>query len=97
VRSVELEVCNATGLHARPAAQFVRAATGFRSTVRVRNLLRQGSEADAKSIIGVLGLGVGHGGRIEVTADGDDELEAIEALQRLVESGLGEVAVAPAD
>ena len=97
MRSIELEVRNSAGLHARPAALFVRTAAGFRSKLRVRNVLRQSPHVDAKSILGVLGLGVGHGGRIELIADGDDESQALESLRQLVESGLGEAQAAPAE
>jgi len=90
MRSVELEITNATGLHARPAALFVKAAAGFRATVRVRNVERDGPAANAKSILGVLAQGAGRGSRIEITAEGEDEDIAIDALGRLVEDGLGE-------
>jgi phosphocarrier protein len=81
---------NHSGLHARPAATFVRAASGFRSSITVRNASRNGIVVDAKSILGVLGLGVSPGHRIEVTVDGDDEDAAMAALTELVESGIGE-------
>ena len=94
MRSLELEVVNASGLHARAAAAFVKAATGFRSTIHVRHVDREPPGADAKSILGVLLQGVGRGARIEIQADGEDEDEAIETLGRLVEDGLGEGAAA---
>ena len=70
---------------------------GFQSRVRVRNLLTKAPAVDAKSILGVLGLGVGRGGRIEVTAEGEDEQEALDTLGELVANGLGEAQAAPAD
>lgn len=88
--SIELPIANLSGLHARPAALFVRTAAGFRSDVRVRNLGRLVAPVDAKSILGVLGLGVGRGAVIEITAEGEDEAEALHALRLLVESGIGE-------
>ena len=96
MRSVELEITNASGLHARPAALFVKTAGGFRSKVLVRNLARDVAAANAKSILGVLAQGVTNGTRIEITAEGDDEDQAILALGRLVEDGLGEGAPAGA-
>jgi phosphotransferase system HPr (HPr) family protein len=90
VPSIELEIRNPSGLHARPAATLVRAAAGSMSTIRVANLSRDGAEADARSILGVLGLGVGQGDRIRVTADGEDADEAIARLAALIEDGLGE-------
>jgi PTS hybrid protein len=88
--SIELEIRNPSGLHARPAVTFVRAAAGSRSTIRVANLSRAGAEADARSILGVLGLGVGAGDRIRVTAEGEDAEATLAALAALVEGGLGE-------
>lgn len=90
MESIEIEVRNPSGLHARPAAAFVRAAAARRSKVRIANLSRDGVEADAKSILGVLGLGVGKGHRVRVTADGEDALETVSTLARLIEEGLGE-------
>ncbi len=90
MRSIELEITNATGLHARPAAVFVRTAAGFRSAIRVRNVERDGPGANAKSILSVLAQGVGHRSRIEILTDGDDEDAALEALARVVAEGLGE-------
>ena len=88
--SIKLSIANTSGLHARPAALFVRTAAGFRSNLRVRNLGRSVAAVDAKSILGVLGLGVGRGAVIEITADGEDEAEALNALRQLVENGIGE-------
>jgi len=87
---LELDVRNPSGLHARPAAVFVKAAAGFASDVRVANLTTGSREVTAKSIIGVLGLGVQPGHRIRLRIDGADEGPAAEALRLLVESGLEE-------
>jgi phosphotransferase system HPr (HPr) family protein len=88
--SVELQVHNPSGLHARPAAAFVRAACTFQSDIRVANLTTGSDPVTAKSIIGVLGLGVQRGHRIGLLIDGADEGPAAEALRALVEAGLGE-------
>jgi phosphotransferase system HPr (HPr) family protein len=77
-------------LHARPAAVFVKAASAFASDVRVANLTTGSREVPAKSIIGILGLGVEPGHRIRLRIDGVDEGPAAEALRDLVASGLGE-------
>ena len=90
MKSIELEVTNPSGLHARPAALFVRTAGSHRSRIGVRNVTRGTAEVDGKSIISVLGLGVSRGHRIAVSADGDDEDTAIEAIRDAVEGGLGE-------
>jgi phosphotransferase system HPr (HPr) family protein len=90
--SLELNVRNPSGLHARPAAVFVRAACGFRSDIRVANVTTGSAPVTAKSIIGVLGLGVERGHTIRVVVDGEDEGSAAEALRSLVEAGLDEAA-----
>ncbi len=86
----EIEVRNPSGLHARPAAAFVRAAGAFRADVRVTNLTRDGREANAKSVLGVMGLGVAQGHRIRIAAEGVDAEEAVAQLTELVGAGLGE-------
>jgi phosphotransferase system HPr (HPr) family protein len=87
----EVEVRNPSGLHARPAATFVRAAGGFAADVRVTNLSRDpGKTASAKSVLGVMGLGVARGHRIRLVADGTDADAAVAGLVELVAAGLGE-------
>jgi len=88
--SLELSVRNPSGLHARPAAVFVRAACEFRSDIRVANVTTGSAPVTAKSIIGVLGLGVQRGHTIRLEVDGEDEGTAAEALRNLVEEGLEE-------
>jgi phosphotransferase system HPr (HPr) family protein len=90
VESIELEIRNPSGLHARPAATFVRAAASTGASIRVANLTRNGAEADARSILGVLGLGVSQGHRIRLTAEGEGAAEALTQLAALIEAGLGE-------
>ena len=90
MKAIELEINNPSGLHARPAAMFVRTAGAQRATILVRNLDRDGSAANAKSLLSVLGLGVSRGHRIAIEADGEDEDAAIAALRDAIESGLGE-------
>jgi phosphotransferase system HPr (HPr) family protein len=90
MRSVEVVITNPSGLHARPAAVFVRAAARFRSAVTVRNLGQDGPAVSAKSILSVLAQGATRGARIEITASGEDEEDAVGALARLVAEGLGE-------
>ncbi len=86
-----LTITNPVGLHARPAALFVRTAAGFQSTIRLRNLSRDPSrEADAKSILSLMTLGVEHGHEILVQAEGPDEDAAVAALRNLVEGNFGE-------
>ncbi len=88
--TLELDIRNPSGLHARPAAVFVKTAAGFRSDVRVANLTTGGGPVTAKSIIGVLGLGVQKGHRIRVVLDGEDEATAADTIRAAVEAGLDE-------
>ncbi|MCA1569859.1 MAG: HPr family phosphocarrier protein [Chloroflexi bacterium] len=87
----EVEVRNPSGLHARPAAFFVRASAAFTSEVLVANLTRDATRtASAKSVLGVMGLAVSRGDRIRIAAEGTDADEAVARLSELVRSGLGE-------
>lgn len=88
--TLELDVRNPSGIHARPGATFVRAAAKFRSDVRVANASTDSAEVSAKSLISVIGLGIRQGHRIRLTIDGEDEADAATGLRELVESGLGE-------
>ena len=76
-----LDICNARGLHARASAKFVKLASSFDSEIHVS---RDGVTVDARSIRGLLMLGAGIGCQIEVSAEGSDAQEAIEALTDLV-------------
>jgi phosphocarrier protein len=83
----ELRIRNRLGLHARAAARFVHTASRFRARVTAG---RDGRVIDGKSILGILLLAASQGTAIEVTTDGEDEEEAMDALAALVESGFGE-------
>lgn len=86
-----VEVRNPSGLHARPAATFVRASAAFAADVQVTNLTRDAERsASAKSVLGVMGLAVARGHRIRIVAQGVDADEAVARLTELVASGLGE-------
>jgi phosphocarrier protein HPr len=90
MKSVELSLLNASGLHARPAAVFVQAAGRYAAAVTLENLDRRSKPVDAKSILMVLTAGVQRGHRIRVTADGPDEDEAVAGIAAAVDGGLGE-------
>jgi phosphocarrier protein HPr len=81
-----LKVNNEAGLHARPAAEFVKEAARFESTIEIRGVTRPSAWMDAKSILSVLSLGVERGHEIEVRTNGTDEMEAITSLVQLIES-----------
>ncbi|HEX8336114.1 MAG TPA: HPr family phosphocarrier protein [Pyrinomonadaceae bacterium] len=84
-----VRIVNRLGLHARAAAKLVRAAAGFRSTLRLVRADR-GAVADAKSILSVLMLAAARGTELLVTAEGPDEGQALDALCRLIGGGFGE-------
>ncbi len=86
MKQVRLNVRNAVGLHARPAAVFVSEASRFASQIRVRNATRHSPWVDAKSILSVLTLGVEHDHEIEITVDGPDEEQAAAGLEQLIAS-----------
>ena len=83
---------NPLGMHARAAARFVHAAGAFQCRVTVTRDDRRDRLVDGKSILGILLLAAPRGAAIRITADGDDETEAIEALCRLVAEGFGDEA-----
>ena len=86
-RSVVIQ--NQSGLHARPASEFVRCAGGFRSRITIG---RTGSEkkANAKSIVMLLTLALVQGTEVTITANGEDEETAVDALVELISTGFGE-------
>lgn len=87
MKSIEITVKHEVGLHARPAAMFVQTAQKHQADITVSfndNL------ANAKSMLGMLGLGVIQGAQITITADGSDEEEALRNLTALIESNFQE-------
>ena len=74
-------ICNTRGLHARASAKFVKLASSFEAEIQVT---RDGVTVDARSIMGLLMLGAGNGCSIEITAEGSDAQDAIDALNDLV-------------
>ena len=80
----ETTVSNQVGLHARPATFFIQKANEFKCSVWVE---KDDRRVNAKSLLGVLSLGIVKGTTITLIADGSDEKEAVEALAELVRSG----------
>jgi phosphocarrier protein HPr len=85
--SESVTVVNQLGMHARAAARFVHLAARYQSRVRVA---RDTREMDGKSIMGILLLAAARGSTITISADGQDERDAVKALVALVQSGFGE-------
>ncbi|HEY6056815.1 MAG TPA: HPr family phosphocarrier protein [Candidatus Limnocylindrales bacterium] len=89
--SVEVEVVNPSGIHARPASTFFKATRTFRSSIHVQNLTKGGAPVDTRSILTLISsLDASRGDRIRITAEGEDEASAAESLRALVAGGLGE-------
>ena len=85
VKDVVVE--NQVGLHARPATFFIQKANEFKSSIWVEKDERR---VNAKSLLGVLSLGIVGDTAVRILADGSDEQQAVEALVALVESGFKE-------
>lgn len=82
--SKEVTVTNSVGLHARPATYFVQKANTYMSSIRVECGDRR---ANAKSLLGVLSLGIVKGTEVKLVADGVDETDAIDGLSALILKG----------
>ncbi|HVI42206.1 MAG TPA: HPr family phosphocarrier protein [Anaerovoracaceae bacterium] len=82
-------VQNISGLHARPASDFVAAAKKFNSIISI-NSLEEDLQANAKSIVLLLSLGISKGTEVEISASGEDEKEAVDELIALIDSKFGE-------
>ena len=85
--SKEVEVLNQVGLHARPATFFIQKANEFKSSIWVEKDERK---VNAKSLLGVLSLGITKGTTVNILADGADEEAAVNSLVELVESNFAE-------
>lgn len=83
----EVMVQNQVGLHARPATFFIQKANEFKSSIWVE---KQERRVNAKSLLGVLSLGIVGGTNIRIIADGADDQDAVESLVNLVNSGFAE-------
>ena len=83
----DVSVQNQVGLHARPATFFIQKANEFKSSIWVE---KEDRRVNAKSLLGVLSLGIVGGTPIRIIADGADEQQAVDGLVALVESGFVE-------
>lgn len=87
MRQLTVTIKNKLGLHARAAAKLVNTANRFESSVALKNADNQ---ADAKSIMGIMMLAAAQGVELELTVDGEDEDEALEAVVSLIDNLFGE-------
>ncbi len=85
--SRDVTIKNNVGLHARPATFFVQKAVSYSSSIWVE---KEDCRVNAKSLLGVLSLGIVKGTKITIIADGSDESEAVEGLISLVDSEFAE-------
>ena len=83
----ELTVVNRLGLHARPAAMFVRIASRHRAEIWVA---KEGEEINGKSIMGLMMLAAGQGSKLRIRCDGPDADKAMEELEELIKAGFNE-------
>ena len=84
----DIEIKNKLGLHARAAAKLVHTAARFKCEIKIR---KGDEEVDGKSILGILLLAAGRGSTIKVKADGVDEREALEAIEKLIDAKFDEI------
>lgn len=84
----DVVINNQVGLHARPATFFIQKANEFKSTVWVE---KEDRRVNAKSLLGVLSLGIVGGTEIRIIVDGPDEETALNVLVDLVENGFGDM------
>ena len=85
--SRSITISNSVGLHARPATFFVQKANSFKSSIWVE---KEDCRVNAKSLLGVLSLGISRGTEIKLIADGVDENNAIDGLAELIDGEFGE-------
>jgi len=85
--SMDVTIKNNVGLHARPATFFIQKANSYKSSIWVE---REDRRVNAKSLLGVLSLGIVKGMTITLIADGVDESDALEGLSTLINTGFSE-------
>ncbi len=83
MKKVDIVLKNDTDLHARSASLFVKEASKYVSDIKV---IKEGNEYEAKSILGIIGLGAAVGDKITIVARGEDEEEAIASLVNVLEN-----------
>ena len=90
MQSLEIAITHPVGLHARPAAEFVKLAAKYPCDIKVCNMTAAGKTVNAKSILSVLTLGVQQGHVVQIETNGEREDEALQALRDLIQSNFGE-------
>ncbi len=85
MKELKYVIADPEGIHARPAGELVKAVKDFQSAITIS---KDGKSADAKRIIGIMGLAVKQGQEITVTAEGEDEASAIAAIDTFLKENL---------
>ena len=83
----EIAIVNDVGLHARPATFFIQKANSYKSSILIE---KEDRRVNAKSLLGVLSMGIVKGTVITLIADGEDEAEAIDGLEKLIANELND-------
>ncbi len=86
--SRDIYITNTSGLHARPATFFIQKANSYRASIWIE---KDDRKVNAKSLLGVLSLGIAKGMTVTLIADGQDENAAISGLVELIDSGFAEI------
>ena len=87
MKTCEIMITNSSGLHARPATFFIQKANFYKSTILIE---KDDRKVNAKSLLGVLSLGIAKGMTVSLSAEGVDEDAAIDGLVSLINSGFNE-------
>ncbi len=87
MKTCEIMITNSSGLHARPATFFIQKANFYKSTILIE---KDDRKVNAKSLLGVLSLGIAKGMTVTLSAEGPDEDAAIDGLVSLINSGFNE-------
>ena len=85
MKEFKYTITDPEGIHARPAGELVKAAKEFASTIKLN---KDGKAGDCKRIFGIMGLAVKQGNEVIITAEGEDEEEAIAEIQKVLEENL---------
>ena len=85
----EVVIKNSSGLQSKSAAVFIQKASNYKSSIWI---VKDERKANAKSLLGVLSLGIGQGAKLAITVEGEDEADAAADLEKYLLSDMGEIA-----
>lgn len=83
----DVVIKNETGLQSKSAAVFIQKASSYKASIWIEKAERK---ANAKSLLGLLSLGIGNGSRVSIIAEGEDEVKAVEELEEFLTSNIEE-------